>query len=303
MDNLTHGLFGLFIGIVVYYLLKFKTSRKKALIAAVIMAELPDIDIVVRAISAGFYLEYHRQVTHSIIVIIIAALLVAWIMKKASGENYWKYAVLCVSCIVSHVFLDLINAYGTQILYPFSHIRHAFSIVPVVDIYVFIIFGTGVVFLKLQKKDWYKVARATLFIFFIFLLFKSGLHFNAVNRVSDLSGYSDVHVVPEMANPFGWRVIVDQPDYYLITNFDLTKGGYEKFEIYEKESNALIETSKEALIARQFLAFSKYPYASVEGNTVTWVDMRYRIDDKAPFSAEITLDDDFNIVGEKLKSA
>lgn len=302
MDNLSHTLFAFFIGIVVYYLLKFKTSRRKALIAAVIAGNLPDIDVVVRLISSSLYLEYHRQLTHSIIGIIVAVVVVAYVMRKLTKEKYWKYLVLSFACIVSHVFLDFITAYGTQILFPFNSIRYEISLVPIVDIYVFAIFGVGIAFLHMERDQWSKIAKATLFIFCIFLLFKSGLHFHAVEQVSDLGEYEDVSLVSHLFNPFGWRAIVNEEDHYLITDFDLTVGGYAGFKTYPKLSGPKIDASKESLLVRQFLVFSKYPYAEVNGNVVRWMDMRYSVSDKSPIVAEVELDDELNVVRDNLKA-
>ncbi len=302
MDNLTHGLLGLFIGIVVYYLLRFKTKRRTAIIAAIIAAELPDIDIVIRAVSAGFYLVHHREITHSLIVVVGVALVMGYIFHRITKEKYWKYTALCLAGLACHVFLDIITSFGTQFFYPFNNLRYAFSLVPIVDIYVLLIFGIGVAFLRMQPKDWYKVAKAVLFIFFIFLIFKSGLHFHAMDKVGDLAGYDDINVVPHILNPFGWRVIVDEPTHYLISDFDLTMGGYAGFLVFEKKSTANIEASKKSLLARQFLTFSKFPYAEEDGNIVRWVDMRYSVEKGTPFGAEIVLDDDLNVVSEKLQA-
>lgn len=297
MDNIAHGLFGLFIAILVADRLKFK-EKKWPLIIGVIAAEIPDIDFVIRIFGAGFYLVHHRELSHSILGIIGLSLLIAFVISRWKGE-FWKYFALSLFGTLSHIFLDVITSFGTQVLYPFSSTRFSFSLVPIIDIYVWLIFFLGALFLHLQRDSWVKIAKATLFVFFVFLLFKSGLNIHANAKVAAIDDFKDVTVYPSFLSPFSWRAVVNEPSYYLVTDFDVTKGGTGPLKIYSKVSNEKIEASKKSLLVQQFLEFAHFPYAFVEGDKVLWTDLRFNYNGRG-IGAEVTLYQDLEITSQKL---
>ncbi|MFH0797996.1 MAG: metal-dependent hydrolase [Candidatus Woesearchaeota archaeon] len=300
-DNFTHTLFVLFIGVILIPLLNFKGRQKLAYIAVLLAGNAPDIDIIIRAFGAGLYLTNHRVLTHSMFGILALALILTIVFSFfLKQKDYWKYFVLIFTGIMAHVFLDVITAFGTLVMYPFNYVRYSFSIIPIIDIYVLAIFLVGLWFLYIQPNDRAKVAKATLFIFLIFLLFKTGLHAQAVGSVTNIQDYKEVSVVSHFLNPFGWRTIVREPDYYLISDFDLTIGGFKEFKYYPIVGDGKLEASKKSLIVRQFLEFSHSPYALVENNTVKWVDLRLTTDKLESFTAKVQLDDNNNIIYERL---
>lgn len=300
-ENLTHTLFGYFIGILLIRKLKFK-NPKKAMIAMLIAANIPDIDAVIRFLGAGFYLVHHRQLSHSIIGITVLSLLIALVCTKFRKDEFKKYWMLAFGGTVAHVFLDVITSWGTQVFYPFNNIRYEFSLIPIIDIYVLAIFIAGLVFIRLRPVESAKIAKAVLFMLFVFLIFKSGLKVYADHSVEKLNGYQDVKVMPSFTNPFEWRAIINEPDMYIINDFDVSTIGYGEFKFYPKTENPLIEKSKESIIVKQFQEFSLYPYAEVNGNRVTWFDLRMANNGNKGLSAVVEFDDKNEIIYEKLNS-
>ena len=300
-DNFTHTIFVLFIGVILIPMLNFKGKQRMAYLAILLAGNAPDIDIIIRAFSAGLYLTNHRVLTHSIFGILALALIIMMLFSSLlKQKDYLKYFVLALVGILAHVFLDVITSFGTVVLYPYGLTRYAFSIIPIVDIYVLAIFLIGLWFLRIHPNETSKVAKATLFVFLVFLLFKTGLHSQAVDSVANIKDYKDVNVVPHFLNPFGWRTIVSEPDYYLISDFDLTIGGFKEFKYYPVVGNGKLEASKKSLIVRQFLEFSHSPYAMVKNNTVTWTDLRMTTDNIDSIIAEVELDDNNNVIHESL---
>ena len=140
------------------------------------------------------------------------------------------------------------------------------------------------------------------FIFLVFLLFKSGLKIYADNAVEKINGYEDVRLMPSLSSPFKWRAIINEPDIYIINDFDVSTTGFGEFHFYQKEDDPLIERSKKALVVKQFLEFSQFPYARVEGDTVKWSDLRLTNDGKTGISAEVRFDKDGEIISEEIIS-
>ncbi len=102
-------------------------GRAPLLIACLILANLPDLDII-PGILFGHLGEYHRLISHSIGAAIIISLIATWIlMKKGTG---WKNSLspfsvfgACFLSYTSHIALDIFNAgsKGVMALWPFTN--------------------------------------------------------------------------------------------------------------------------------------------------------------------------------------
>jgi inner membrane protein len=105
-----------------------------------IAALLPDLDVLIRSTQDPLLkLEYHRHFTHALAFIPIGAA-VAWLfamlllrllrMKPISRSRIYLYSLVGYG---THGFLDAATSYGTQLLWPFSVERIAWSIIGIVD--------------------------------------------------------------------------------------------------------------------------------------------------------------------------
>lgn len=99
-------------------------------------AVTPDLDTLIRSSTDPLlFLEYHRQFTHALCFIPVGALLCAAVLhfpfrhRLRFSETY-LFAFLGYA---SHGVLDACTSYGTQLLWPFSDARIAWSNVSVVD--------------------------------------------------------------------------------------------------------------------------------------------------------------------------
>ena len=104
----------------------------------------PDIDFAMRAVDTLWYLsEVHQGATHSLVLLPLWALIVAWVFGRISGLGWRGYFVPVALGIAIHIAGDLITAYGTMVLYPFSEWRPALSWTYVVDPYFTLIIVAG----------------------------------------------------------------------------------------------------------------------------------------------------------------
>ena len=96
----------------------------------------PDLDTLIRSSTDPLlFLEYHRQFTHALAFVPIGALLVALPMHVLS-RRWLRFRTTYLFAFLgyaSHGVLDACTSYGTQLLWPFSDARIAFSNVSVVD--------------------------------------------------------------------------------------------------------------------------------------------------------------------------
>jgi membrane-bound metal-dependent hydrolase YbcI (DUF457 family) len=154
LDNLTHSLFGLTLA---------RTSLGRAgrgTTAALLLASnAPDVDIVTVAGGARGYLEWHRGPTHGPIGVAALALATAgivtgWLRWSAArrGESnaddapFGMLVVVSLVGIACHVLMDLPTSYGTRLLAPFDWHWYAVDWMPIVDVYLLVILGAGLLF-------------------------------------------------------------------------------------------------------------------------------------------------------------
>jgi inner membrane protein len=113
-----------------------RAELRAAAMLGVLAGLVPDLDTLIRSSTDPLlFLEYHRQFTHSLAFIPVGALLVAaaafpWARRHLSFKRCYQF---CLLGYASHGLLDACTTYGTQLLWPFSDLRVAWSNISVVD--------------------------------------------------------------------------------------------------------------------------------------------------------------------------
>ncbi|MCU0648104.1 MAG: metal-dependent hydrolase [Gemmatimonadaceae bacterium] len=136
MDNVTHALAGLLIADGVRALHRSRgaaladSTRAPLVLAGVIAAELPDVDLAWSGLGRGGdealrYMLHHRGHTHTIVVAIAGALLIwgvllAW--RRDLRTTVASRALLAVALLgtLSHIVLDWTNSYGVHPFWPWD---------------------------------------------------------------------------------------------------------------------------------------------------------------------------------------
>src|SRR5690349_8164207 len=145
MDTLTHALSGA--------LLARATVRDgepvgKRMAAGFLACASPDLDFLWTSGSAVDYVVHHRGITHSLILLPLWALGVAWLLARILREpRGWRalYA-LTAAALALHIAGDLITSFGTMILAPFSDWRAALGTTFIIDLWFSGIIVAGLVF-------------------------------------------------------------------------------------------------------------------------------------------------------------
>lgn len=162
MDSLTHIVLGACIGEAI----AGKQLGKRSMFYGAMAQSVPDTDFV-----AGFFLHgadnvvAHRGVTHSILFGIAASIFLTWLVKEKIHKtplSYKSVFLLFAGNIATHLFLDTFNAYGVELLMPFSKHHFTFNVLYVGD-------------------PLFSVAPA---VSFLFLLFLHGTHHRRVHWIT-----------------------------------------------------------------------------------------------------------------------
>jgi membrane-bound metal-dependent hydrolase YbcI (DUF457 family) len=198
MDTVTHGLTGWLVARALPD--KWKGEHPGIATAVVALGSvLPDADNVASLLGSEPYLRIHRGLSHSLLGISVSSLVLALLLARfGKCKDPKRLFLLALAGQVSHVVLDLLNAYGTQVLQPFSDARLSLDLLFVVDL-VF----TGIVVAGIAWSRGGRAGRARLAMvsLAVYVGIAALLHGRAVDLVRDAAVRSGVRVVTVSALP------------------------------------------------------------------------------------------------------
>jgi inner membrane protein len=214
MDSITHTL----TGGVIARAINDERVGNWGTVAGLAMGAFPDSDFVLGLFNRQFYLEYHRDFTHSLILIPFYALFFSWVFVKVSKRPYfWSFYKICLFVLVSHVLLDLLTSYGTMIFSPFVEHRYAWDLIFIIDL----IFSGIVVFPLVTSLLWKKksswICRGSLIALTLYVLFCWMQQGRAVELTKTFARSLDEKILkvasmPQPASPFRWANYIETKD-------------------------------------------------------------------------------------------
>ncbi len=125
-------------------------SRGVAALAGALFAVLPDLDYVLIFHNRLSYLRHHRGFSHSLVAMALFVLAGAWLGRLLGGPR-WSRPMFLIGLVVvaSHLFLDWLTSYGTQLLNPFTRAKFSLDWVFIIDPYL-----TGLLFAGAVAAAW-----------------------------------------------------------------------------------------------------------------------------------------------------
>lgn len=235
MDTLTHALSGALLARAVARAPVAGQSAGDAhpstaqrMIVCATAAAFPDIDIVAAFVSPLTYLLNHRGVTHSLLLLPLWALLLAWLAALAFRKRGgWKafYGIAALG-LLAHIVGDLITSYGTMILAPFSDRRFAWGTTFIIDLWF-----SGIILAGLACSAVWKTSRAPAAAALLTLAaYVGGLQLYLQHRAiqagrehAQALGWADARVsaLARAVSPFNWTVIVERDGDYRYAHVNL----------------------------------------------------------------------------------
>ncbi len=194
MDTITHGLTGWLVSRAI----PSEGGKREATAAVVVGSLLPDADNVTSLLGSEIYLRLHRGLSHGFAGIAVTSLLIALILYRfGKWKDLKKLYLLALLGQLSHVALDLLNSYGTQIFQPFSDARVSFDLLFVVDLVFTGIIVAGL-FLSRRRPA---PAQAAIVGLCLYVGIATFLHFRAEDAVRRAAQNQGVPVVSAAALP------------------------------------------------------------------------------------------------------
>lgn len=243
MDTITHALSGVLLARASTrdsnQTGKNVLSLKARLLAGFFAAAFPDIDFIARFFGIISYLETHRGITHSFILLPFWALLLSHAFALISRNKYhWKdfYLVSALGLAI-HILGDVITAYGTMFLAPFSMAKFAIPTTFILDPYFTGIILVSIILFKLFSSRGKLIATSGLAVLISYIGLQGVLHFEAQSIAREYAeknklDYEKIYVMPQPFSPFHWKMIIQSQHRYHVAYTDFFKN--KKLEVTEE---------------------------------------------------------------------
>ncbi len=210
MDPLTHAISGAALA------RAFPKSPlpAKQLWLIIILAMAPDSDIVLRLISDPVYLQHHRGLTHSLLMLPLWGWLIFSLSSRQVKQNPVMPKLIGLALLL-HISLDVITTYGTMLFAPVSDQRVSVDLVFIIDP----LFSACLLIPLLAGLIWKQYVRHLSIISFVLAFSYLLLAYNNQQQAIELArkAHPDAiayHALPLAFSPFHWQLIAEYPDYY-----------------------------------------------------------------------------------------
>lgn len=271
------------------------------LISSIIASQAPDFDGVTRFWGGtANYIKNHRGITHSLPMILIWPTIITLLLSIIYPVDYfghlWFWSLVSVSL---HISLDILNAYGTQVLRPFSKKWISLDIINIFDPFIFVIHLSSILIWIIDNRLGSYIFIITFALTIIYILWRSIIHSMTVKYLKtsyNLKG--KITLLPTIKWSV-WNIIEETSIEYKLGI--LNRKQYRLVDRKEKKNtNIILEATKNDMKIKAFLYFTKYAYPEWKktefGYEVRWIDLRYRFNDHYPFLAIALLNEKYEII-------
>lgn len=290
MDNVCHTLLGAALGEA-----GLKRLSPRASATLMIASNIPDLDALV-FLTGTPSVSFRRGWTHGVLaqalLPIVLAALVVWFdrwrsARRGEVSHVNPRAILALSYVgvFSHAFLDYLNNYGIRLLMPFSGHWFYGDAVFIVDPWLWLMLGAGVLWARRRRSV--RPARVGLALACVYI---TGMMWIATaSRRVVLEAWTMAHGVaptalmvgPVPIDPLGRQIIVDAGDHYETgslhwwprrVKFDLAR-------VPKNDGEPAVAKAREFPSVRAVLIWARFPYYDIhitpDAALVTLRDMRF----------------------------
>ena len=258
MDSLTQLVLGAAVG-------EAAMGRKvgnKAVAWGAFAGTLPDLDVFIPLGDAVSDFTYHRSASHSLLVLALLTPVLVWLINKLHPqhrEHSRQWAIMIYLVFATHVLLDSLTAYGTQILWPFITTPVAWSSIFIIDPLYTLPLLVGVIaalVMTRHSQRGHLVNRAGLFISTVYLAWTLTAKFmvqqNVEQALQDQAiEYRDIFTVPTPFNSLLWRAVVKTESGHYESYYSVLDADNDiKFHFFESDEELLTGIENEWTVQR-----------------------------------------------------
>ena len=224
MDNVCHTLVGAALGEA-----GLKRLSPFGNATLMIAANIPDVDALVFLTSTPS-VAFRRGWTHGVLAqallpIVLTAAVIGFDRWRSARRHHqprarpWALLALAYAGVFSHVFLDYLNTYGIRLLMPFSGRWYYGDAVFIVDPWLWLMLGAGVLWAR--RRMTVRPARIGLTIACVYIAGMLGLAVAGRRIVQDAwtttygAAPPGLMVGPVPFDPLRKQIIIDAGDRYV----------------------------------------------------------------------------------------
>jgi len=288
MDSITQAALGGLCGEI--------TLRKqlgwKGMAWGILFGTLPDLDILVYPwLEPMERLSWHRGLSHSILLCIIASFFFGWLLSKLhrrKGVTFKQATWFVFITWFTHVLIDCFTSYGTQIFEPFSSHRFALNNMSIIDISFTLPMLLAILlvfFFKKESKARTRIGRAAALWLCVYTAASFTLKYQAdqyFQKQLSARGIKPTRMMstPTISNIFLWRMVAETEGQYHIAywsffddddrpcRIDTTPKGHETLEKFKDYP----ETAKLIWFAKDWHKVVQDP---ANPDSLLFIDMRF----------------------------
>jgi inner membrane protein len=296
------------LGAVVGGFVAVRTIGNRALIIGAIVATIPCLDELIAHIAFYFGHTYSSAYFHSIVCLLVASPLVAWILSKLRPDSPYSLAKRCMLVfwvLSAHIVLDIFTISGVQIFAPFSSWRIAVASIAPVDLFFSFLLFAGIVITLIVKQCKLKIVILWCSLFFTALY----LAFSVINKLyiktefeyvlqQNNLPHSRIGVFPIAGSNFKWNCIAQNHHSYwqgYFSNFSCNNADFNTFTQNNRYSadfknHTTIQSLTKA--TDDFYHITDSFNVASQAQTISITDLRYTrktIDGQLLFSRSYTI--------------
>ncbi|MBP6862273.1 MAG: metal-dependent hydrolase [Neisseriaceae bacterium] len=265
-----------------------KTHRRTAVFAGMALGTLPDLDIFLLKLLTNDPIRQmveHRGFSHSLLLMPLVVCLLWWGVKKMPNRVAlapWRWLLALEFALISHLLLDALTGYGTQLWWPFKpHPTMGASIYIIDPLYTLILLVTSLTAWLLRKR-----ASSHTILIVGLLMSMSYLGFalvakSLVERAAHLAltplnlQSAPRFSIPLPFNALLWRVTVLTPEGYLIGDRSIISDQSPmRFYAYNTDVAALNEVREWPAVQQLYWFNRGFMTTDVVGNSLILKDLR-----------------------------
>ncbi|PWN05900.1 metal-dependent hydrolase [Rhodohalobacter mucosus] len=288
MDTITQMTLGAAVGEAVLG----KKIGGRAILWGAVLGTLPDLDVIINPFVDGVVeMRNHRGFTHSLFFCLLFSPIIGsafnrWYAERAVGWQRWSWMVFLI--FGTHILIDTITTYGTQVLYPLSDIPFTTDSMFIIDPFYTLPLLSGLILSLFMKRDsgfrrlanGSGLALSTLYIIWG-LGIKSHVHTVFSESFENRFGYHEMlKTTPNGPNTFLWTGYAVRNDTVYNANYSLFDTSQELNFLAIPRNSYLIEPYIDDRAVETLLWFSR-GYYTVEktDSSLYFNDLRFGRDD------------------------
>jgi inner membrane protein len=258
----------------------------RALFWGALCGTLPDLDVFIPLGDPVRDFTYHRSASHSLLVLAALTPLMVWLILKIhpqTRELRSRWYLLVYLAFATHVFLDSLTAYGTQILWPFVTTPVAWSTIFIIDPLYTLPLLAGIIaalVMTRQNARGHRINTIGLFLSTLYLGWSVAAKLYVQEVVQQAMATQSIEnrrvfTTPAPFNTVLWRAVVMDDDGYYEAYYSLLDEDTEIHFTHYPSNETLLDGIRQHWPVQRLKWFSHGFYSvGLQGNDIVFSDLR-----------------------------